>query len=53
MVNSPTFVGRARRSESRFHNDLAARRGGAVGRNVSEAVEGLVTRLEGGSVGWA
>jgi hypothetical protein len=27
MVNSPTFVGRARRSESRFHNDFAARRG--------------------------
>jgi hypothetical protein len=27
MLNSPTFAGRARRSESRFHNDFAARRG--------------------------
>jgi hypothetical protein len=25
MVNPPTFVARARRSESRFHNDFAAR----------------------------
>jgi len=25
MINSPTFVARARRSESRFHNDLADR----------------------------
>lgn len=32
MVNSPTFVGRGRRSESRFHSDLAAGRGwGAAG----------------------
>jgi hypothetical protein len=27
MVNSPTFVGRAGRSESRFHSYFAARRG--------------------------
>jgi hypothetical protein len=27
MVNSPIFVGRARRSESQFWGDLAARRG--------------------------
>ena len=27
MVNSPTFVGCARRSERGFHGDFAARRG--------------------------
>jgi hypothetical protein len=46
MVNSPTFVGRARRSESRFHNDFAARR---VGRGwcVSEARGSLCDQLGG------
>jgi hypothetical protein len=52
MVNPPTFLGRARRSESRFHNDLAAQRGWGGG-GVSEAVEGFVTSLAGGSVVWA
>lgn len=44
MVNSPTFVGRARRSESRFHNDFAAGRGWG-GWGGFEAVEGFVTSL--------
>jgi len=44
MVNSPTLVRRAPRSESRFHNDFATR-GVSVGWGVSEAVEGFVTSL--------
>jgi len=44
MVNSLTFVGRARRSESRFHDDFAARRV-LGGWGVSEAVEAFVTTL--------
>jgi len=47
MVNSPTFVGRARRSESRFHNDFAARRGRGGGWGVSEGLEGFATTLPG------
>ncbi len=52
MVNPPTFVGRARRSESRFHNDFAAGRVRG-GWSVSEAVEGFVTSLADSSVAWA
>ena len=34
MVNFPAFVGRARRSESRFHSDFAAQMGlGRPGRS--------------------
>lgn len=52
MVDSPTFVGRARRSECRFHSDFAA--GGVWACwSVSEALEGFVTSLAGGSVAWA
>jgi hypothetical protein len=46
MVNSPTFVGRARRSESRFQSDFAAQRGCGGRLGVSEAAEGFVTTLE-------
>jgi hypothetical protein len=46
MVNPPTSVERARHSESRFHSDLAARRGWG-GWVVSEAAEGFVTSLAG------
>jgi len=43
MVNSPTFVGRARRSEP-IPNDFAGR-WGWDGWCVSETLEGLVTSL--------
>jgi hypothetical protein len=46
MVNSPTFVGRARRSESRFHSDFAAGRGwGRLGRFTG--VGGVCDQLRG------
>jgi hypothetical protein len=46
MVNSPTSVGRARRSESRFHNDLAAQRcWGRLGRFTG--VGGVCDQLSG------
>lgn len=43
MVNSPTFVGRARRSESRFCADLGCPEGFGGGWGVHEALEGFVT----------
>jgi hypothetical protein len=43
MVNFPTFVGRARRSESRFRSDFAAQTGrgrlGARGRTMRGRVK--------------
>ena len=46
MVNSPTFVGRARRSGSQFHSDFAARRGlGRLGRFTG--VGGVCDQLRG------
>jgi hypothetical protein len=52
MVNPPTFLGRARCSESRFRNDLAAR-GVSAGGCVSEARTAFVTSvaMECGVVG--
>jgi hypothetical protein len=52
MVNSPVLARCARRSESRFHSDFAARRGWDDW-GVSKAHTAFVTSLVGGSVVWA